>query len=67
MTHIVNNTDLDKVGQNTGDGMKCKQSLRKPVKLKGEWNLNQIRVINLGQNYHIKKERKSLKLAHLDS
>ena len=41
MTHIVNNTDLDKVGQNTGDGMKCKQSLRKPVKLKGEWNLDQ--------------------------
>jgi len=36
MTNIVNNTDLDKVGQTIADGIEGKQSLRKPVKLKGE-------------------------------
>jgi hypothetical protein len=56
VTNIVNNTDLDKVGQTVADGIKGKQSLRKPAKLKGECNLDPNRVINLGQNYHMKRK-----------
>jgi hypothetical protein len=41
MTNIMNNTDLDNVRQTIADGIKGKQSLRIPVKLKGEWNPDQ--------------------------
>jgi uncharacterized OsmC-like protein len=37
---IVNYVDLDKILQTTSNGRKDKSSLRKPVKLQGEWNLN---------------------------
>jgi uncharacterized OsmC-like protein len=40
MTQIVNNVDLDKVAQTAASGKKDKSTLRKPVKLQGEWNLN---------------------------
>jgi hypothetical protein len=40
MANIINNTDLDKVAQTVANGKKDKQSLRKPVKLQGEWNLD---------------------------
>jgi hypothetical protein len=40
MTNVVNNTDLDKVAQTIANGKKDKQSLRKPVKLQGEWSLD---------------------------
>lgn len=40
MANIVNNTDLDKVTQTIVNGKKDKQSLRKPVKLQAEWNLD---------------------------
>ena len=40
MTQIVNNVDLDKVAQTAASGKKDISTLRKPVKLQGEWNLN---------------------------
>jgi len=40
MANVINNTDLDKVVQTVANGKKDKQSLRKPVKLQGEWNLD---------------------------
>lgn len=40
MTNVLNNTDLDKVAQTVANGMKDKQSLKRPVKLQGEWSLD---------------------------
>ena len=40
MTNIINNTNLDKIAQTIVNGKKDKQTLRKPVKLQGEWNLD---------------------------
>src|SRR6266545_5628262 len=40
MAQIINNVDLDKITQTTSNGRKDKSTLRKPVKLQGEWNLN---------------------------
>jgi hypothetical protein len=37
---IVNNTNVDKVSQTIENGKKDKTTLRKPVKLQGEWNLD---------------------------
>lgn len=39
MAKIINNTDLDKVAQTIANGKKDKQTLRKPIELKGDWNL----------------------------
>jgi uncharacterized OsmC-like protein len=39
MSKIINNVDLDKVAKTTESGKKEKLTLRKPVKLYGEWNL----------------------------
>jgi uncharacterized OsmC-like protein len=40
MANVLNNTDLDKIVQTVANGKRDKQSLRKPVKLQGEWNLD---------------------------
>ena len=40
MTHVINNVDLDKISQTTAMGKKDKSTLRKPVKLEGEWILD---------------------------
>lgn len=40
MSKIINNVDLDKVAKTTESGKKEKLTLRKPVKLYGEWNLD---------------------------
>jgi uncharacterized OsmC-like protein len=40
MTHLINNVDLDKISQTTAMGKKDKSTLRKPVKLEGEWILD---------------------------
>ena len=40
MTNIVNNVDLDKVSQTAKKGKVDKTSLKKPVKLEGEWVLD---------------------------
>jgi uncharacterized OsmC-like protein len=39
MSNIINNIDLEKIQNTTENGRKDRQSLRKPVKLEGEWNL----------------------------
>ena len=36
----INNVDLDKVSATTEKGKEDKNSLRKPVKMQGEWNLD---------------------------
>ncbi len=40
MTHVINNVDLDKISHTTAMGKKDKSTLRKPVKLEGEWILD---------------------------
>lgn len=40
MANLLNNIDLDKVTQTIENGKKDKSSLKKPVKLHGEWNLD---------------------------
>jgi uncharacterized OsmC-like protein len=40
MANIINNTDIDKISQTIANGKKDKQSLRKPIKMQGEWNLD---------------------------
>lgn len=40
MTNMVNNVDLDKISQTVENGKKDRSSLKKPVKLHGEWNLD---------------------------
>jgi uncharacterized OsmC-like protein len=37
---FVNNTNMDKISQTIENGKKDKITLRKPVKLQGEWNLD---------------------------
>ena len=40
MANIINNTNLDKIAQTIVNGKKDKQTLRKPIKFQGEWNLD---------------------------
>lgn len=40
MPNIVNNVDLDKISQTVSSGKKDKSTLKKPVKLQGEWNFD---------------------------
>jgi uncharacterized OsmC-like protein len=40
MANIINSTNLDKIAQTIVNGKKDKQTLRKPIKLQGEWNLD---------------------------
>ena len=40
MAKILNNIDLDKIAQTVANGNKDRSSLKKPVKLRGEWNLD---------------------------
>lgn len=37
---IVNNVDLDKISKTVEEGKRNRQSLKKPVKMHGEWNLD---------------------------
>ena len=38
--NIINNTNLDNVRQTIESGKKDKLTLKKPIKLQGEWNLD---------------------------
>jgi uncharacterized OsmC-like protein len=40
MGNIVNNVDLSKISQSIEEGKRNRQSLKKPVKLQGEWNFD---------------------------
>ena len=40
MAQIINNVNLDKIAETTINGKRDRSTLRKPVKLQGEWNLD---------------------------
>src|SRR6266496_1021629 len=40
MANVINNTNLDKMAQTVDNGKRDKLTLKKPVKLQGEWNLD---------------------------
>ena len=64
MSNIINNVDLDKVIETTESGKKEKLTLRKPVKLYGEWNLN------LSKGYQFRTElsyEKGKQVVEIDS
>jgi len=42
--NIINNIDLDKISQTVQNGKKDKSTLRKPVKLQGDWNFDPSKV-----------------------
>jgi uncharacterized OsmC-like protein len=50
VSNIINNVDLDKIAETTESGKKEKLTLRKPVKLYGEWNLD------LSKGYQFRSE-----------
>lgn len=41
MPNIINNIDLDKIQKTIENGKNDKQTLKKPVKLQGEWNFDE--------------------------
>jgi uncharacterized OsmC-like protein len=64
VSNIINNVDLDKVGETTESGKKEKLTLRKPVKLYGEWNLD------LSKGYQFRTElsyEKGKQIIEIDS
>ena len=64
MSSIINNVDLDKVAETTENGKKEKFTLRKPVKLYGEWNLD------LSKGYQFRTEltyEKGKQVVEIDS
>ena len=64
MSNIINNIDLGKVAETTESGKKEKSSLRKPVKLFGEWN------IDLSKGYQFRTElryEKGKQVVEIDS
>lgn len=64
MSNIINNVDLDKVAETTESGKKETLTLRKPVKLYGEWNLD------LSKGYQFRTElsyEKGKQVVEIDS
>ena len=64
MSNIINNVDLEKVVETTESGKKEKLTLRKPVKLYGEWNLD------LSKGYQFRTElsyEKGKQIVEIDS
>ncbi|MGC1132178.1 MAG: OsmC family protein [Nitrososphaeraceae archaeon] len=64
MSNIINNVDLEKVAETTESGKKEKLTLRKPVKLYGEWNLD------LSKGYQFRTElsyEKGKQVVEIDS
>jgi hypothetical protein len=51
MSNIINNIDLEKIHNTAENGRKDRESLRKPVKLEGEWNL-----FDIGKGYQFRTE-----------
>lgn len=43
MQNNLNNVDLDKISNTIDTGKRDRQTLRKPVKLQGEWNLDPLK------------------------
>lgn len=64
MSNIINNVDLEKVAETAESGKKEKLTLRKPVKLYGEWNLD------LSKGYQFRTElsyEKGKQIVEIDS
>jgi len=64
VSNIINNVNLDKVEETAKSGKKEKSSLRKPVKLYGEWNLD------LSKGYQFRTEltyEKGKQILEIDS
>jgi len=64
VSNIINNVDLEKVAETTESGKKEKLTLRKPVKLYGEWNLD------LSKGYQFRTElsyEKGKQVVEIDS
>ena len=64
MSNIINNVDLEKVVETTESGKKEKLTLRKPIKLYGEWNLD------LSKGYQFRTElsyEKGKQVVEIDS
>ena len=64
MPEIINNVNLDKIAETTENGKKEKLTLRKPVKLYGEWNLD------LSKGYQFRTElsyEKGKQVVEIDS
>jgi uncharacterized OsmC-like protein len=64
MSNIINNVDLEKLAETTESGRKEKLTLRKPVKLYGEWNLD------LSKGYQFRTElsyEKGKQIVEIDS
>jgi len=51
MTNIINNVDMEKIRNTAENGRKDIQSIKKPVKLEGEWNL-----FDLDKGYQFRTE-----------
>ena len=56
--NIINNTDLDKISQTVNNGKSDKLTLKKPVKLRGEWNFDFSKGYHSKLNYHMRKVSK---------
>jgi len=39
--NVINNVDLEKIAKTVEDGKNNRETLKKTVKLQGEWNLDQ--------------------------
>lgn len=64
MAQIINNVDLDKVALTTANGQKDKSTLKKAVKLVGEW------ILNAGSGYQFRTElsfEKGKQIIEIDS
>ena len=64
MSNLVNNVDLEKIAKTVDDGKKDRTTLRKPVKLYGEW------LLDSAQKYQFRTEmsyEKGKQLIEIDS
>ena len=62
MSKVINNIDLEKIQNTAENGRKNKESLRKPVKLEGEWNL-----FDIDKGYQFRTELSYEKGKEVDS
>ena len=64
VSEIINNVNLDKIAETTKSGKKDKLTLRRPIKLYGEWNLD------LSKGYQFRTElsyEKGKQVVEIDS
>lgn len=59
---IVNNTDLEKISQTVSTGKKDKSTLRKPVKLQGEWNFDSSKGYQFRTELSFEKGKQALEI-----